>query len=188
MFQIYFEQGVRHITDINGYDHIAFLIALFASFTIKDYKVLVRLITGFTIGHSITLALSTFNLLNWNRDWIEFLIPITILLTALYHLIFQSQIRKNSLTVITVLFGLIHGAGFSNYLKSLLSQSSSRFSALFAFNLGVEIGQLIILAIFFLITYIMVDLLNIKKQYWSTALSVIAIIISIKLAIETFPL
>lgn len=188
MFWIYFKQGLSHITDINGYDHIAFLIALFASFTIKDYKILIKLITGFTIGHSITLALSTLNILHLNKEWIEFLIPITILITAVYHLVFQKTTRNNVLIAIAILFGLIHGAGFSNYLKSLLGKSSSITQALFAFNIGVEIGQLIILAIFFLVTYIVTDLLKLNKKYWSIGLSIIAILISLKLAIETFPL
>lgn len=188
MFWIYFEQGVRHITDIYGYDHIAFLIALFASFTIKDYKILIKLITGFTIGHSVTLALSTLDIIQWSKEWIEFLIPITILITALYHLVFQKLTRTNILIAITVLFGLIHGAGFSNYLKSLLGQSASTTQALLAFNLGVETGQLIILAIFFLVTYILTDLLKLDRKYWSIGLSIVAILISLKLAVETFPL
>lgn len=153
-FLIYLELGFHHILDIEGYDHILFLLTLALPFIISDWRKLAITVTAFTIGHSLTLFLVVADLLTVNSDWVEFLIPVTILLTGLYNLLkisslFQVTSSNQSIQVLYVgalLFGLIHGMGFSNYLKSLLGSSSEIAKPLLAFNIGVELGQLLFLA------------------------------------------
>lgn len=188
MFTIYLEEGIRHITDLNGYDHIAFLFALLAGYTYKDLRKIIILVTAFTVGHTITLALSSLDKILIDSSLIEFLIPVTIFITALYH--FFTAKKEDNLTVIYALaffFGLIHGAGFSNYFKSLMGKSTSVFAPLLGFNIGVEIGQLIIVLIILLISYVVINLLKLKQQSWKLFLSTVAVVISIKLMIDTWP-
>ena len=123
-FKLYFGLGVDHILDIAGYDHILFVVALCAIYATQDWKKILILVTAFTIGHSITLALSTLNILNFRTDIIEFLIPVTIFITAFSNIVRkQNSMRPGYLNLnyfFGLFFGLIHGLGFSNYLKSLL--------------------------------------------------------------------
>ena len=153
-FSTYFQLGYEHILDIQGYDHILFVIALCAIYQAQDWKRVLILITAFTIGHSITLALSTMNLVNFRTDIIEFLIPVTIFITAFSNLVKKhgsAPAKFSSNYFFALFFGLIHGLGFSNYLKSLLGKEESILTPLLAFNLGLELGQIIIVA-FFIIT------------------------------------
>lgn len=153
-FLIYLELGFHHILDIEGYDHILFLLTLALPFVFSDWRKLATTVTAFTIGHSLTLFLVVADLLTVNSDWVEFLIPVTILLTGLYNLLkvsslFQVTSSNQSIQVLYVgalLFGLIHGMGFSNYLKSLLGSTGEIAKPLLAFNIGVELGQLLFLA------------------------------------------
>ena len=174
-FQLYFRLGVEHILDINGYDHILFVVALCAIYLVQDWKKVLILVTAFTIGHSITLALSTLDIIQVNRDLIEFLIPVTIFITAFtnitrkQHSLRQSYIQLNY--VFALFFGLIHGLGFSNYLKSLLGKSESIVVQLLAFNLGLELGQLIILAVFMVISFVCIGLFSVAKRDWNLVIS-----------------
>ena len=142
-FLIYLQLGYQHITDINGYDHILFVIALCAIYKISDWKKILFLVTAFTIGHSITLALAALELIEYSTDLIEFLIPVTIILTCFANFFHQStesvlNPEKFSRTryLFAMMFGLIHGMGFSNYLKSLLGKDESIILQLLAFNLA----------------------------------------------------
>lgn len=144
VFEIYFELGIKHIADFGAYDHILFVVALSATFNLSTWKRLVFLITAFTVGHSLTLLLSVLNIIQFDTKIIEFLIPITIIFSCLLN-IFQNKNNQSSIMYALVLgFGFIHGMGFSNYLKSLLGAESSIIQPLFAFNLGLEVGQLAI--------------------------------------------
>lgn len=188
MFEIYFTEGVKHITDLQGYDHIAFLIALLAGYTFNDWKKVLILVTAFTVGHSITLALSALGVLNIDSGIIEFLIPVTIFLTAIYHLFYKPKSESNTVLYALALgFGFIHGAGFSNYFKSLMGKAASVFQPLLAFNLGVEVGQLVIVAFILGISYVLVQLFKLKQSFLQTALATIALFISIQLMIKTWP-
>lgn len=188
-FELYLQLGFQHITDINGYDHILFLIALCASYIPSQWKQILILVTAFTIGHSITLALSTLNIVLVPSEIIEFLIPVTILLTAVSNLnrksveIAPSRMRLNYL--LAIFFGLIHGMGFSNYLKTLLGQEESIIAPLFAFNIGLELGQIIIVAIIMAIAYIFLKLLKTPHRIWNFAISLIVIAVALKLMYET---
>lgn len=175
-FQLYFGLGKDHILDyVNGYDHILFVLALCALYTSQDWKRILILITAFTIGHSVTLALATLEIISVNSALIEFLIPVTILITAVSNLFKRDDIpRKGSVQTnyfLALFFGLIHGMGFSNYLRAILGKSSSILSPLFAFNVGLEFGQIIVVGIFMIITFIAIDLLHANRRDWKMVLS-----------------
>jgi len=175
-FQLYFTLGQEHILDYkNGYDHILFVLALCAVYLVRDWKKILILVTAFTIGHSITLALATLSIVSVNADVIEFLIPLTIFITAVSNLFKKEELRNSKGIqlnyVFALFFGLIHGLGFSNYLRALLGKDRSILSQLLAFNLGLEFGQIIVVAIFLLIAFLLVDLLTISRRDWKMVLS-----------------
>ncbi len=191
IFYLYFQLGISHITDIQGYDHILFLLTLCAVYSIKQWKNVLVLITAFTIGHCTTLVLATSNLINISSTVIEFLIPVTILLTAIVNIVQKNDYVTPKLHTIkyaaALFFGLIHGLGFSNYLKSLLGIESNIIKPLFAFNIGIELGQIIIVLIIFSITGLLINFLKFNKREWSMVLSGIGLGVSIILIIERFP-
>lgn len=174
-FELYFQLGKDHILDYkNGYDHILFIVALCAVYLMRDWKKVLILVTAFTIGHSITLALSTLNIISTNQAIIEFLIPVTIFITAVSN-IFRSTELSDRTTYINygyaLFFGLIHGLGFSNYLKSILGKDIGIISQLFAFNIGLELGQIIIVSIFLVLSFILVDLFTVNRRDWKLVIS-----------------
>jgi len=190
-FLIYLQLGYQHITDINGYDHILFVIALCAIYKISDWKKILFLVTAFTIGHSITLALAALELIEYSTDLIEFLIPVTIILTCFANFFHQStesvlNPEKFSRTryLFAMMFGLIHGMGFSNYLKSLLGKDESIVPQLLAFNIGLEIGQLLIVAIAITLSFLVLNGLKIKKHSWNLILSAFVAGVAFKLMTE----
>jgi hypothetical protein len=168
-FALYFGLGKDHILDyVNGYDHILFVLALCAVYLISDWRKILILVTAFTIGHSITLALATLNIINVQTDAIEFLIPLTIFITAVANLFKkETELSKTRIQinyVFALFFGLIHGLGFSNYLRALLGKQENIVSPLFAFNLGLEMGQIIVVAIFLVISFILVELVKVERR------------------------
>ncbi len=175
-FQLYFDLGKDHILDYkNGYDHILFVIALCALYLSRDWKQVLILITAFTIGHSITLALSTLRIVNVQAELIEFLIPLTIFITAVSNL-FKNENNLSGKNIhinyyYAAFFGLIHGLGFSNYLRSILGKDKTIFVQLLSFNLGLELGQLIIVGIFMIASFILVDLCNLNRRDWKMVIS-----------------
>ena len=175
-FSVFFGIGTEHILDWrNGYDHILFVVALCAVYVISDWKRILILVTAFTIGHSITLALATLRLIAFDSTLIEFLIPVTILITAVSNLfqkedrVYERNIHLNYL--FASFFGLIHGLGFSNNLRDILGQSSNIASPLLAFNLGLELGQIIIVGIFMVLSFFAVDLAGVKRRDWKMIIS-----------------
>nr|WP_293840200.1 HupE/UreJ family protein [uncultured Arsenicibacter sp.] len=179
-FFIYLGLGFDHITDPGGYDHILFVIALCAIYTLRQWKQVLILVTAFTIGHSITLALATLKLINYNTKVIELLIPVTILITAVSNFFYQDRrspfatrtSQRDSLRyALALLFGLIHGMGFSSYLRSLLGTEADIVQPLLAFNIGLELGQLVIVSIVLAITYVAVERLPVKKHDWRLIIS-----------------
>jgi hypothetical protein len=149
----FLQLGFKHITDLKGFDHILFILALCAIYKISEWRKVLLLITAFTIGHSVTLALATFNIVRINSNLVEFLILVTIIVTCIFNFFYKIPSRKPlkpkadySRYSMALFFGLIHGLGFSNYLRSLLSKNDSIFQPLFAFNVGLEVGQILIVA------------------------------------------
>jgi len=188
-FGFYLREGFFHITDWKGYDHILFVMALCLPYIIKDWRKVLILITAFTIGHSITLVLSVFNQVLLSSKWIEFLIPVTILLTSLENLQRKKTEHQHIKWhyIIAMIFGLIHGMGFSNYLKSMLGKSETIISELLAFNIGLEIGQLLIVSVVVLLSFIFVQVLKIQRREWIVFLSGSIFGLSLLMAIQRLP-
>lgn len=190
-FITYLKLGYLHITDLQGFDHILFIIALCSVYSIFKWKEVLILITAFTLGHSVTLALSSLEIVSINSDLIEFLIPITILLTCVANFFYKFprsiyKKPKNKRWIrysLATFFGLIHGLGFSNYLKSLLGSEDSILLPLFSFNLGLELGQILIVLLILFVNFLMVDLLKVKKRSWNLILSGIVFGMSLMLII-----
>lgn len=192
MFSIYFQLGLEHILDWDAYDHILFVIVLAAVYKIQDWKKVAILVTAFTIGHSLTLALSALDYLRFSKPFIEFLIPVTILLTAVYNFtgLPNSDNRKvNWKYLLALFFGLIHGMAFSNVLRSSLmpGEENSLITQLFGFNVGVEVGQLVIVGILLIISYIFLSLIKLPHRIWNYFISGAGIVLSIKMILEKWP-
>ncbi|MFT7073291.1 HupE/UreJ family protein [Patiriisocius sp. Uisw_017] len=154
IFIFYFKQGLDHILDKDGLDHMLFIVAMVVFFEVKQWKRLLILVTAFTVGHSITLGLSSFELLKINRDLIEILIPVTIIITCINNLVkakSDSQTSYYFLYALVLIFGCIHGLAFSNFLRMSLFEGENVLLPLVGFNLGIEVGQLLIVAIFLLV-------------------------------------
>ncbi len=190
-FSMYFQIGFKHIADLRGIDHILFIVALCIRYQFADWRKLLILVTAFTIGHSITLALSVFELIQYSVKWIEFLIPVTIAITAFSNVFVKKFVFKSKFPLIYFLalfFGLIHGMGFSSYLKSLLGSGASVIWPLLAFNLGLEVGQLLIVFIILLITLIFVSLFKVNRREYLLFCTASVFALALQMAIERFPL
>lgn len=190
-FSLYFQIGFKHIADLRGIDHILFIIALCIRYQFGDWQKLLILVTAFTIGHSITLAFSVFELIQYSMKWIEFLIPVTIAITAFSNIFVKKFVFKSRFPLIYFLalfFGLVHGMGFSSYLKSLLGNGESVIWPLLAFNLGLEAGQLLIVLIILMISLIFVSLLKVNRREYLLFCSAAAFALALQMAIERFPL
>ncbi|MGW8316378.1 MAG: HupE/UreJ family protein [Bacteroidales bacterium] len=191
LFELYFTLGLHHIADLKGYDHILFILTLCVVYSLKEWKRVLVLITAFTIGHSLTLALATLDLIHVDGALIEFLIPLTIFLTALANVISRKKQVSPMLHYLkygaALFFGLIHGLGFSNYLRSLLGSEKGLALPLFSFNVGIEAGQISIVVIIMLLTKVVVDLLKFPRREWNVLLSGAGLGVSLVLMIERFP-
>jgi hypothetical protein len=188
-FFIFLKLGFQHITDLNGYDHMLFIVSLCAIFTLEDWKKIFIAITFFTFGHTITLALAVLDIVKVNSNWVEFLIPITILFTCIMNIFFnsnkpKSNFRQNFRLFFTLFFGLIHGLGFSNYLRGLMGNGNSIVRPLFAFNIGLELGQLLIVFFIILINLLLINGLNVKKDSLNLVVSAFVAGITITLIID----
>ena len=169
-FSLWFSTGIEHIADYKAYDHILFLMVLCGIYSFSEIRKVLILITAFTVGHSLTLALSVFNIVTFSPSLIEFLIPITIMLTCIFQFIIREH-PDTSATYATYLaalfFGFIHGMGFSGLLRSLLGNSEQITGPLFAFNLGLEVGQILIVFCVMIFSVVLTRILNIKKETWN---------------------
>jgi hypothetical protein len=173
MDALYFELGWRHIINWDAYDHILFIVALSAVYLLGDWRKVLVLVTAFTIGHSITLALSVLHIIRIPSALVEFLIPVTICVTALSNIVRKEhEPQKLQLNYFYALFfGLIHGLGFSNYLKSLLGSQENIVKPLFSFNIGLECGQIVIVMCILLLSTMMVKGTPVKRRDWNMFLS-----------------
>lgn len=180
--------GITHITDLNGYDHILFLFALCCIYSVSDLKKVLIIITAFTLGHSISLALSIFNFINFNTSLIEFLIPITIIITCFQNIIdtYKKNTSNSIIYVTTVIFGLIHGMGFSNMLKQMLGKEESILLPLLSFNIGIEIGQLIIVLAAILFTYFIINLFKVNRAIYINGVSILIAVLALYMALNRF--
>ena len=174
-FGFYLKQGINHITDLAGMDHMLFVITLCAVYQLKNWRQILILVTAFTIGHSLTLALSALDIIRVNQELVETLIPVTILMTSIYNVSQKNRTnQKLSINYLLALsFGLIHGMGFSNYFRSMMMGISdgSIIKPLLGFNIGVEIGQAIIVAGYLLVLFVATRFLSVKHREWNLYIS-----------------
>lgn len=174
-FEFYLKLGFEHIANLNGYDHILFLIALCAVYQINQWKKILVLVTAFTIGHSITLVLVSLNFFSIPSDIIKFLIPLTILITSLQNIINVKQ-NENGFQMVknylmALFFGLIHGMDFSNYFRALIMSPDEIVVPLLGFNLGIELGQLLIVFFIVFIAFIFLNVIKVKHYKWNLFIS-----------------
>ncbi|MDX2173118.1 MAG: HupE/UreJ family protein [Bacteroidota bacterium] len=172
------KMGWNHIIDFGAYDHILFITVLCALFQIQEWKKVLTIITAFTIGHSATLALSALDIIFIPAKIVEILIPATIVITAITNLIakqsdgiktFDKKVFKNY--IIALCFGFIHGMGFANNFKFMLGNSVNIVKQLFAFNIGIEFGQLVVVLVIMLLYFLLIKIFNVKHRDWTLFLS-----------------
>lgn len=196
MFNTYYQIGLMHIADIAAYDHILFIVALCAVYRLREWRTVLILVTAFTVGHSLTLALAALDVITVNAALIEFLIPLTIFLTALYNVTADRHASGRTGAGLKVnifkygmalFFGLIHGMGFSSYFKGLLGREANITVPLFAFNVGIEIGQIIIVLMVLAAGFCAMEMLRVLQRSWILFVSGAAAGIALILMIETWP-
>ncbi len=190
-FLVYFNVGLKHVLDSNAYDHVLFLMALVTPYAFKDWKNVLVLVSLFTIGHTLALLLSVFGVVQIKVSLVEFLIPITILATALYHLFTAGKSSKSNngitfVAIITLFFGIIHGLGFSNYFKTILSgNASDKLLPLLDFAVGIEAAQMIVVLVVLIISYIVQLFFRFSKRDWALVTSAFIIGVVLPMLIES---
>ncbi len=175
-WKIWFSTGMEHILDFQGYDHMLFVALLALAFPVNEWKKLIGLITAFTIGHSLTLALSVANIILVDQMYTEFLIVFTIFITAGFELFFGKNTANRGKVIYLIIccFGLVHGMGFSYLLRSMLGHEENILIPLLMFNVGLEVGQIICVVLVFVILWLISKYLgNIEKQIKTTVISLI---------------
>jgi hypothetical protein len=185
-FTFYFKEGLQHIISIDALDHILFVVALSAVYLLANWKQVLVLVTAFTIGHSVTLALSAFDVVRINDRLVEILIPCTIMATAVFNFL-QKEYSQKSLRLnyfLALFFGLIHGLGFANALRFIMAKDQSIGWSLLAFNIGLEVGQILVVTLILLLSFVAVDKLKLGRKWWVWVLSAIAFCIALKIVVE----
>ncbi|MAP55847.1 HupE/UreJ family protein [Altibacter sp.] len=187
-FWLYFKLGLEHVLDWKAYDHILFLIVLCAAYTFNSWKRLLLLVTLFTIGHTVSLLMANYNVVSVSTRWIEFLIPVTILITALFNLFTAGKEKRAEklglFYIATVFFGLIHGFGFASYYKMI--NADNDILPLLEFALGVEAAQIIVVIIVLILAFIFQMLFRFNKRDWVLVVSSIVIGMIIPMLIENW--
>lgn len=190
-FLFYVQLGLDHVLDFAAYDHILFLTALAIPFVFKQWKKVVILATLFTIAHCTSLALSVYETVTVNASYIEFLIPVTIFCTALYNIAIAKRKQEDNSSIVhgtaTVLFGFIHGFGFSNYFKMMMADEPNKLGPLLGFAGGIEVSQLVIILSALTLGWMVLKGIKLSRQWYVIGASVIVAIITIPMLIDTFP-
>ena len=185
----YFDLGWHHIMAWDALDHLLFILALSAVYLLGNWKQVLVLVTAFTIGHSLTLALSVYDMIRVDSKWVEFLIPCTIIATAFFNFL-QKDFKPVSLRLnyfLALFFGLIHGLGFANAIRFMMAKDQSIGWSLFGFNIGLEAGQIVVVCCILIIGFIVVEQLKLNRKWWVWVLSAAAFCIALKMAWERFP-
>ncbi len=185
-FTFYFTLGWHHIISWDALDHILFVLALTAIYLLPNWRQVLVLVTAFTLGHSLTLALSVYHIVKIKDNVVEFLIPCTIVATAVFNF-FQKNFTPKSLRLnyfLALFFGLIHGLGFANTIRFMLAKKQGIGWSLFAFNIGLEVGQIVVVLCILLISYLVVNKLNLKRKWWVWALSGAAFCVALKMILQ----
>jgi hypothetical protein len=188
-FVFYFTLGWEHIISADALDHQLFIIALAAVYTFNDLKKVLILVTAFTIGHSLTLALSVLDVIRFPGNWVEFLIPCTIFITAFNNILCIEK-KERSIKInyyLALFFGLIHGMGFANAIRMMLAKDQSLGIGLFSFNVGLEAGQVFVVAFLLLAAFLFLNLFKVRRRDWVFFLSSGVFALAIKMAAERLP-
>lgn len=188
-FTFYFGLGWQHIISWDAADHLLFIAALSAIYLVKDWKKVLILVTAFTVGHSVTLALSVYDVIRINSKLVEFLIPVTILVTALINIFLKKNAASpgNYNYFLALFFGLIHGLGFANTIRFMLAKSQGIAIPLAGFNIGLEAGQMLVVSIILLCSYLVVNKAGLQQKWWIFTLSGIAGCTALYLSIDRLP-
>ena len=188
-FLFYLKLGWEHIISLDALDHQLFVLALIAVYTFKEWKKILILVTAFTIGHSITLALSILDVVRLPSDWVEFLIPLTIVLTAAGNIVMKNKKQAQNKTnyYLALFFGLIHGLGFANTARVMIAKSQSIAIPLLGFNIGLEAGQIVIVFAILILLFILLNLFKVNKKDWILFVSSGVFALALKMTLERIP-
>ena len=182
-FIFYLKLGWEHIISLDALDHQLFILALIAVYAYNDFKKILILVTAFTIGHSITLALSSLDILRVPSKWVEFLIPLTIVITALDNILMKGK-QNNLMKVnyyLALIFGLIHGMGFANTARMMIAKEQSLFVPLLGFNIGLELGQILLVIVILVILFFLLKLFKVNRKDWILFISSAVFALSLKM-------
>ena len=188
-FVFYFKIGWEHIINKSALDHIFFIAALAAIYMLRDWRQVLILVTAFTIGHAITLILSAKNVVNVDSAVVEFLIPCTIVFTAISNL-FLKTFTSKSIRInyfLALFFGLIHGLAFAQTLKWILAEDQSFMVAWLSFSVGLELGQILVVLLILLLAQVFVGFLKLNRRYWTMIVSIVVFILALQMAIVRWP-
>ncbi len=175
-FLLYYKLGIRYILDIYNVEYILFLISLLVVFTIKDWKRVIILLVFFIFGYTLTMALASYNIVKYNHNLIQFLLPLTIFFTSFTNIFkkkdnfrYSGNIRKNY--ILALIFGAIHGFSYTTYLVGINGESLKLWSQFVSFNLGIGSGQIIVFLSFLFIAYIFLNIFGINRRDWILVIS-----------------
>jgi hypothetical protein len=185
-FSFYFGLGWEHIISADALDHQLFIAALAAIYLLKDWKQVLILVTAFTIGHSLTLALSVLDIFRLPSGLVEFLIPVTIVITAFSNL-FQRTFTARSIRInyfLALFFGLIHGMGFANSIRFIMAEDQNLGWSLFGFNVGLEAGQIVVVLGLLLLAHLVVNVMKVNRRDWVIFLSAGVFALALKMSLE----
>lgn len=188
-FGFYFGLGWEHIISFGALDHILFIAALAAIYMLKDWKQVLILVTAFTIGHTVTLILSTKEWIQVDESLIEFGIPCTIAITAVFNL-FQKSFSHKTIRInyfLALFFGLIHGLAFANILRMILAKEQSFAFSMFSFSVGLESGQILVVLAVLLLCQLFIQLLKVERRHWVIFISAVVFALSLEMAAKRWP-
>ena len=196
-FTVYLRLGFEHLLDFQGYDHILFLAVLCAAYTLARWRELLILVTAFTIGHSVSLAVATLRLVRVDSALVEFLIPVTIVATAVFNLVLvrrrgprnaaKGPMERRSRYAAALLFGVIHGLGFSNFLRLALGQERDILVPLLSFNIGLELAQIVVAGVLLVAAFMATRGLSVPERAWNIVVSTAAGATAAVMAAQRWP-
>ena len=185
----YFKLGWSHIVSFDALDHQLFILALVVVYTFRQIKQVLILVTAFTIGHSLTLALSVFDIVRFPSVWVEFLIPCTIFITALFNIL-RKEKKQHKVELnyyLALFFGLIHGMGFANSIRMMLAKDQHIGWGLFGFNAGLEVGQIVFVILFLVVSFVLINVFKVKKRDWVMFVSSAVFALALQMSLERLP-
>lgn len=190
-FLINVKYGINHVLDLNAYDHILFLIVLTVPYLFKDWKRVFLLVTMFTLGHTISLFLAVYGKVSVSSSIIEFLIPVTIFIVAIFNVFTSGKgAQKEKIGILffsTLFFGLVHGLGFASEFRMYIGKASSKLIPLLEFALGIEIAQIIIVFLVLFLGYVFQTVFRFNKRDWVMVISAVVVGLVIPMLLNNYP-